>query len=237
MPRQQQVDDALARAFAGRPPSGKVRAALTHGGPGGSDELQLHHYHHLLLRWDIARSLPLYQWHEKPTDKRILRAALQALAEGNYSTRPQLPSATAGGAPAKRRRRTADAGVALAGAPGASAAAAAAAPGSGSAVVSQRRCSLGGGGGGGLGDVTVARGEAVEERGSVFVALVAWPVRSARHGAAAVAQLRRDPTLAGASGWRWWWRQWRRRRRWSQGIYVIPAVLVPRVLSMCWLRA
>ena len=83
--RQKQVDDAIARAFAGRPPSGKVRAAIISHGPDGGRALRLMHYQHELLLWRLPTpggepAAVLRSWHEKPTDKRILNAALEALA-------------------------------------------------------------------------------------------------------------------------------------------------------------
>ncbi len=47
MPRQAQVDAALQKALDHKPSSGKLSAVLR---PSGL--LELHHYQHLLLRWD-----------------------------------------------------------------------------------------------------------------------------------------------------------------------------------------
>ena len=57
------------------PPKGKCRAALT------SDNIHLtfYHYQHTLLVYDLARGKALMTWAEKPTDRRILRAALANL--------------------------------------------------------------------------------------------------------------------------------------------------------------
>ena len=77
--RQVQVDSALARAFAGEKGKGKVQATITKG-----NELHLYHYQHLLLRYALSARTPIFTWHEKPTDKRILNAALEALLEQHF---------------------------------------------------------------------------------------------------------------------------------------------------------
>lgn len=84
MPRQQQVDDALARAFDGRKPSGKVSARLD------GDLVVVWHYTYRILTYDLRRNEPVdwafdpagdlpAGW--KPTDRRILAAALETLQE------------------------------------------------------------------------------------------------------------------------------------------------------------
>ena len=69
------MDAAIERAFKGRPPSGKLKVVLQ------GEQLELYHYHHLLLRYDTSTNQPTLTWHEKPTDKRILNAALESLAD------------------------------------------------------------------------------------------------------------------------------------------------------------
>ena len=91
--RQSQVDAALQRAFARAPPEGKVRAAVVAGAAGGH-MLVLYLYQHEILRWRLptaegAAPVVSKTWWEKPTDKRILDAALAALGE-DYSTWPVL---------------------------------------------------------------------------------------------------------------------------------------------------
>ena len=71
-----QVEEALARAFAGRPPAGKCRAQVA---PRGR-YVAFWHYHHLLLVYDLELRVSLHAWHETPTARRILAAALRALA-------------------------------------------------------------------------------------------------------------------------------------------------------------
>ena len=167
MPRQRQVDEALQRAFDGRKPSGKVRCSIEDEGR----TLLLHHYEHLLLRYNLQLGEPLFQWHEKPTDKRILNAALEALAADGQRMQQQ---AQQGG--------------------GASAAGAAEGQGEGSAadVAAEEQVQTR------FGSVTVARGHSVEEKGSVFLALAAFPAATRAAADAAVTLLQRRPELGGA---------------------------------------
>ena len=166
MPRQRQVDEALQRAFDGRKPSGKVRCSIEDEGR----TLLLHHYEHLLLRYNLQLGEPLFQWHEKPTDKRILNAALEALAADGQRMQQQ---AQQGG--------------------GASAAGAAEGQGEGSAadVAAEEQVQTR------FGSVTVARGHSVEEKGSVFLALAAFPTATRAAADAAVTLLQRRPELGG----------------------------------------
>jgi hypothetical protein len=57
------------------PHKGKCRAALT----GDNVYMTFYHYHHTLLVYDLARGKAVMTWAEKPTDRRILRAALANL--------------------------------------------------------------------------------------------------------------------------------------------------------------
>ena len=77
--RQKQVDLAIKRAFDQHKPRGKCRAVLS------IDRIHLtfYHYQHTLLVYDLARGKPILTWSEKPTDRRILRAALANL-EATY---------------------------------------------------------------------------------------------------------------------------------------------------------
>eukprot|EP01045_Picozoa_sp_COSAG04_P010508 COSAG04_NODE_646_length_11599_cov_28.808435_5_plen_225_part_00 len=167
MPRQRQVDEALQRAFDGRKPSGKVRCSIEDEGR----TLLLHHYEHLLLRYNLQLGEPLFQWHKKPTDKRILNAALEALAADGQRMQQQ---AQQGG--------------------GASAAGAGEGQGEGSAadVAAEEQVQTR------FGSMTVARGHSVEEKGSVFLALAAFPAATRAAADAAVTLLQRRPELGGA---------------------------------------
>lgn len=72
--RQKQVDRAIDHAFRGKVHKGKCQARIPMKG-----YLTFHHYQHTLLVYDLGRGRALMTWHEKPTDKRILRAALANL--------------------------------------------------------------------------------------------------------------------------------------------------------------
>ena len=63
-----------------------------------ANELQLHHYHHLLLKYDLTTRRPTYQWHEKPTDKRFLLAALDTLKEEADRLQSKFNGASSSGA-------------------------------------------------------------------------------------------------------------------------------------------
>lgn len=69
------MDTAFARARKKLPPTGKVRVKIVEG-----VYLTVFHYQHTLLVYDLVRRRPLMTWSEKPTDRRILRAALANLA-------------------------------------------------------------------------------------------------------------------------------------------------------------
>ena len=73
--RQKQVDIAIARGFKRHKPKGKCRVAVT----GDGVHLTFHHYQHTLLVYDLVRRKAIMTWAEKPTDRRILRAALANL--------------------------------------------------------------------------------------------------------------------------------------------------------------
>ena len=77
--RQKQVDAAIERAFKRQKHKGKCRAVLT----GDGIYMTFYHYQHTLLVYDLARGKAVMTWSEKPTDRRILRAALANL-EARY---------------------------------------------------------------------------------------------------------------------------------------------------------
>ena len=69
-----QIDEVLGRALRGeRPLAHKYRAFIK------EDKLGLFHYQHLLLVYDLKEKKADYTWHETPTDKRGLDAALKYL--------------------------------------------------------------------------------------------------------------------------------------------------------------
>lgn len=78
--RQRQVDDALHRAFEHKAPRGKCRALVAF------PLLTFFHYQHVLLVYNLQTRTASYTWHETPTDRRILAAALESLASDH---RPQ----------------------------------------------------------------------------------------------------------------------------------------------------
>eukprot|EP00928_Gymnodinium_smaydae_P070232 TRINITY_DN54122_c0_g1_i1.p1 TRINITY_DN54122_c0_g1~~TRINITY_DN54122_c0_g1_i1.p1 ORF type:complete len:412 (-),score=69.86 TRINITY_DN54122_c0_g1_i1:258-1493(-) len=181
MPRQRQVDDALRRAFNGQPPAGKVSASITE--IQGRRVLTLMHYHHELLCWRLPTATEPAQivrsWHEKPTDKRVLDAALQALAE-DY----QQPASCAGSAGRHLPARAASSSALLAGAH--------ARPAEEPEERGVRRL-------GRHGALQFARGRSVEEQGSRFVAAALWPIADANAASAAIACLRAEETFAAAT--------------------------------------
>ncbi len=73
--KQVQVELAFRRAKLNRPPKGKVRVVVRSG------FVTVFHYHHTILVWDLARHKALLTWAEKPTDRRILNAALAHLQD------------------------------------------------------------------------------------------------------------------------------------------------------------
>jgi len=66
---------AITRAFKRQKHKGKCRAALT----GDGVYMTFHHYQHTLLVYDLTRGRAVMTWSEKPTDRRILSAALANL--------------------------------------------------------------------------------------------------------------------------------------------------------------
>jgi hypothetical protein len=164
--RQKQVDDALMRAFRGQPPSGKVRATCQ------DSLLVLHHYQHELLRYELPASgapgVVLHSWHEKPTDKRILEAALAFLASSD--TPWPMNDGVAPAVGSKRKRRETKDGD------GANEAH------RGTEQVTRSTQRFGRFGG----VINVAYGSTVEEKGSVFRAIVAYPVATRAAAEAAV---------------------------------------------------
>lgn len=75
--RQKQVDDAIKRGFKRLPPRGKCRAVFTQD----NSYVGFFHYHHPLLVYDRQYGKVITSWAEKPTDFRILHAALANLNE------------------------------------------------------------------------------------------------------------------------------------------------------------
>ena len=168
--RQKQVDEAIARAMARRPPTGKLRCILTNQ---NILELRIQRCpEHLLLRFDIDRKVCLFDsCPVSPTDKRILDAALAALNDPNGLPAPQpqkkrkLADGTTSGRPSK-------------------ASVSAAAPENSAGSRSTFK--------------TVV-GEEVEEKSSRFLAIVAFPVADRREANAALSQLLRRNEFAGAT--------------------------------------
>merc|ERR1712107_213155 len=75
--RQKQVDECLSRCLARQQPlpGHKLSAFLD------NNLLTLNHYHHKLLVYDLQHHRPVHEWWEKPTDRRILGAALAYLEQ------------------------------------------------------------------------------------------------------------------------------------------------------------
>lgn len=153
MARQKQVDDCLSRCLAGQAPmaGSKLKASLLDG------VLTLHHYHHKVLEYRLATRQVLHEWWEKPTDKRILQAALAYLRE-------ELPTENSPSASSTPRT---------------------------SPKVKLETVSLGR-----FGQCKVARGKSLEDRGSVFVAQLAFPVQSEETARAAIAKMRQNTSAA-----------------------------------------
>lgn len=145
MARQKQVDDCISRCLAQQPPipGHKLSATLATG------FLTLHHYHHKLLVYDLAQRKPLHEWWEKPTDRRILTAALAYLQDI---------------APCNEAKAS------LAGS---------------LKTLTCERLTVGK-----MGDCNLGHGEAVEDRSSIFMAHIAFPVRSEHAAHAAIAKMR-----------------------------------------------
>ena len=182
--RQKQVDDAIQRCFTGRPPSGKVKVVVsTHSN--GQRTLELHHYQHRLLLIDLATRQVLYSIHGesgwKRTDFRILKACLLALDAMSAAELTGAGGAHSGTAPRIDTWGTQ--------------------PEARRSVRTIKRSLPRN-----LGEVTVAIGTGVVEKGSRFVAAVAFPCATEAHAQAALALLRRLGDLGGAthriSAWR-----------------------------------
>ena len=77
--RQKQVDVAVERAFAGKKSKSK-KVKKCEGQIEGST-FSFFHWGHKVLVYDLAKEQVVSQWWEKPTDKRIMRAALAALRD------------------------------------------------------------------------------------------------------------------------------------------------------------
>ena len=162
MMRQKQVDEAIARGLAGKLPSGKVKVMVDN-----HTLLTLHHYHHLLLRFNLKTKTVLHCWHEKPTDKRILDAAIEALNDPNglpfMAVPPKRKATPAAGRPGKRSKNKCD--------------------GVGGTVGTPRS------------SVKTVVGEEVEEKSSRFLAIVAFPVADRREANVALSSLVRRVSL------------------------------------------
>lgn len=72
-----QIHSAMGRATGGQKPlqSSKWKAFLDWNQPGQTYFLHLYHYQHLILVYDLWGRKLLYEWHEKPADKRGLDSA------------------------------------------------------------------------------------------------------------------------------------------------------------------
>jgi len=166
MMRQKQVDEAIARGLAGKLPSGKVKVMVDN-----HTLLTLHHYHHLLLRFNLKTKTVLHSWHEKPTDKRILDAAIEALNDPNglpfMAVPPKRKATPAAGRPGKRSKNKCD--------------------GVGGTVGTPRS------------SVKTVVGEEVEEKSSRFLAIVAFPVADRREANVALSSLVRRGEFGGAT--------------------------------------
>ncbi|MEB2277013.1 hypothetical protein LAV82_23625 [Bacillus sp. ILBB4] len=77
-----QIDECLTREFSGKPSlKRKWRAFLGTNPKTHCRMLLLYHYHHLILRYDVDHHVVLYEWWEKPADKRGLDSAKEWLGE------------------------------------------------------------------------------------------------------------------------------------------------------------
>jgi hypothetical protein len=74
-----QIDECLDRFFSNKRPLAKKWQAR--GVNMRRDELRLYHYHHLVLAYDVLNNKVLYEWWEKPADKRGLESAKEWLEE------------------------------------------------------------------------------------------------------------------------------------------------------------
>eukprot|EP01043_Picozoa_sp_COSAG02_P051445 COSAG02_NODE_5414_length_4348_cov_3.668157_1_plen_302_part_00 len=188
MARQQQVDEALARAFDRRKPSGKVKAQLD------GHLLRVWHYSYRMLTYDLRRAEPV-EWAFdptrpvpdgwKPTDKRILSAALQALKEDGQRLWKTATAASSGGGGEGSRH----------GGCGAAAAASVDSSTPAESVAFEVRVALGPR----FGSVILAGGHQTEEKGSRFLALTCFPVPTRAAADAGIALLRARSELAGAT--------------------------------------
>jgi hypothetical protein len=124
--------------------------------------------------YDLRSKRAVFEYHEKPTDKRILRAALAALADGIARGRGLEEAETC---------KSSNLGASASSVP----------PNERAAVAKRSYLSLG------SLSVTVAVGRSVTDRGSIFIALAAFPIPTARIAAAATAAMRRHASLAGAT--------------------------------------
>lgn len=69
-----QIDECFDRLFAGKKPLAKKWQARSDGW-----RIVLFHYHHRILIYDIKRKQAVFEWWEKPADKRGLDAAKEYL--------------------------------------------------------------------------------------------------------------------------------------------------------------
>ena len=161
--RQKQVDKAVERAFAGKAPSGGKCAARVEGSC-----FTFHHYAHEVLAYDLKREEVIRQWWEKPTDRRILRAALAALRDRVGRSGRGEQAESEGGDDQFPDNALVERW-------------------SGSLRVEGKSQT-----------VNFARGGTVADRGSTFVAVAAFPVRSPAAAHAALAVLRQRPCVSSA---------------------------------------
>jgi hypothetical protein len=81
-----QIDECLQRVVNGQPPHAKRKWKGFLQWNGFYYELHLYHYHHLVLKYRFMDKKVLYEWWEKPADKRGLDSAklwLKAYHEHN----------------------------------------------------------------------------------------------------------------------------------------------------------
>ncbi|KAK3287689.1 hypothetical protein CYMTET_4806 [Cymbomonas tetramitiformis] len=170
-----QVEEAIARARSQRAPLKQkwTCTVATSTMAERGEILSLYHYHHLILVANLTKHTITHEWWEKPTDKRGLDAAKRIL---------QLPGSR--GPRDTAFRRAPPTGVTTTG-------------GRDLPVVQTvRRETLN------LnrhGTCETAHGDLAKDRGSLFVAHVAWPITTVAHVQAALSAMRRMPGLVDAT--------------------------------------
>lgn len=70
-----QIDTALWRAFSDHKPLKSAKWKGYMKWTGQTYILYLFHYHHLVLKYDVFNQQILFEWYEKPADKRGLDSA------------------------------------------------------------------------------------------------------------------------------------------------------------------